>query len=90
MSDKKMKFYLPDFGETMGDAREITGINQPTENHMADSFAEDAANYYNREGGGCDEKWPIKFAIIGIDGSPLGVFRVGIDYDPSFYAEKVK
>ncbi len=85
-----MKFYLPDDQETIADAREITGKYQPDEDHMASNFAEDAARWYYSNCDGYEDSWPKKFAVVGNNGNELGVFNVHMDFDPTFWADKLK
>lgn len=81
-----MKYFLPDEQETIDDAREITGKYQPSEDHMAGTFAEDVAEYLYS----CDPEWGdnLKISVVGSSGS-VYTFKIHIDYDPTFYAEKL-
>ncbi len=82
-----MKFFLPDWGEAISDAREITGIMQPKTPSL---FAEDVASYLYSNDWHDDENWPLRIAVVDDTGSEVGRFKVNIDFDPTFYAEEIK
>lgn len=48
-------------------------------------IAEDAARHYYENNDGWEDNWPVFFELYQ-DGVSIGVFEVGLEFDPTFSA----
>lgn len=63
------------------------------ETHLSASepqwLAEKAAEHYWNDSDQDPDDWPMTFELFTEGGVSLGKFRISLDFDPSFWAEKL-
>jgi hypothetical protein len=87
-----MRFYLPDQGENITDARSFKdGDLEPEPAYYAEAAVryiydyEDGHEFFRKDGD------IVKIVVVGEeDNITYGTFEVSIDWSPSFYARKIK
>jgi len=79
-----LKFFRPEYGETIEDARSV-----PKCNNMVESwFVLEAAEYIYHEEDGWESHWPQTIAIVTEIGE-IKLYSIGLEYNPDFYVDEV-
>lgn len=82
--DTEMKYYLPDYDETAGDAREINdGVPDEDPYYFARQAAEDFHDFHD----GWEASWPIELVVIDNHGVEH-LYDVDREMEPVFTASK--
>lgn len=79
-----MKYYIPDYGETAGDAEEIKpAYKNQSFSTYPDEYATDAALYIHSNRDGWEASWPMVIVVIDEEGKEHW-FSVEREYEPVF------
>ncbi len=82
-----LKYFFPDDGETSKNAVELPGKHyKPID---TDYFAQACANHCYSHRDGQEWSWPVKFGIVDFESGSVEYFKVHVEFNPSFWAEKV-
>lgn len=85
-----MKYYIPDNGETSGDAQSLPGQDHPTSKTFCfQRAAVVAADWCHARRNGWEWDWPKKIVIID-EGGEEYPFEVRRDMVPEFVARELK
>lgn len=83
------KYYIPDHGETAGDATIIPDSDTYNDDE-GNELACAAANYEHCERDGWEAEWPITFAILNKEGMAIGMYTVEREMNPGFFATEAE
>ena len=76
----KLKFWRPDYSETIDDAYEFE-VNFSDDLEFS---AEEYAEYYHDNRDGWEDSWPILFSVGSLDGKFLGNVSVDREHRAAF------